>query len=444
MKTRRYFFGALIMYAIIISTTTNLFAQNDKKEEGKIHLKMEKIINGKTTTIDTTIFMDQKFDMKELNFSDHHDKSDDENVFSIHCNQDDDNNTLLFDKIDNSDDFISRNENVLDSLMKNKPYTLDTDGNKIYTVKGNDKHDLILKKLNKHNKYSFSFHPPLTNWNGEEFSFGLDDKLLKVKLDSLKNHAFAFLTATDSMNFFVEKNCEKIDSLRKKVFTYQFNFDDKQLNKNIDSIHKIVIRQFNDSLDFNMNAINENMEFNIFNYNELDSLPFSKDIQVIQNGDTLITKQIIKHHAKDKSGKHKKIMIYNSNTNGTNTLHFNNSGNGAIATITIEDLKETDKKQLKNKGVNSEVDKYTLKPENLVFTPNPNNGKFKLEFNLPEKGKTSIKIFDTNAKEVYNESLGNFDGNYSKDIDISKYGKGTYFLQISQGKKMISKKMVIQ
>ncbi len=86
----------------------------------------------------------------------------------------------------------------------------------------------------------------------------------------------------------------------------------------------------------------------------------------------------------------------------------------------------------------------SLKAENLMFSPNPNNGKFSLSFELPEKGKTTIKIFDVNNKEIYSESLGKFSGRYDKQIDVSENPKGIYFLQIIQDDKSLNKKIVIQ
>ncbi len=101
-------------------------------------------------------------------------------------------------------------------------------------------------------------------------------------------------------------------------------------------------------------------------------------------------------------------------------------------TITIED-------------VHSEgAAKNSLDADNLSFSPNPSIGKFNLSFELEEKGKTEVRIFDSSNKEIYNESLGKFSGRYDKQIDISDNPKGIYFLQITQGDRMLNKKIVIQ
>jgi Secretion system C-terminal sorting domain len=89
-------------------------------------------------------------------------------------------------------------------------------------------------------------------------------------------------------------------------------------------------------------------------------------------------------------------------------------------------------------------DKKELSINKLKFSPNPNDGKFDLSFNLNKKQPVQIKIFDLQGKEVYSEKVSDFDGNYSNDIDISNNGEGIYVLQIIQGKKASTSKLVIK
>ncbi len=366
-----------------------------------------------------------------------------------------DKNAMIFEQMGDSEDFISRNENVLDSLMQGKKYSLDKDGNQVYEVKGDEGHDLILKKLKDKKKYVFNFNPPFKHWNGNEFNFHIDDKLLKLQLDSIQEH-MSFIS--DSINVIVEKAMQRADSALKMI-----NFNIK-----IDDFEK----GFNDSLPchfkfFNhCDTIGDNMNFN-FNF---DCAPMvfgdcgegfaysfenegDKDVQVYQNGDTIITKRVIKHKKDgDKTPHrkhHKKVIVIagdDANSEDVRVFSYNNSkGKKVVAKITIVDLKDADKKTLKSKGIDTNTEsKNELNVEGINFAPNPNDGKFNLGFTLENEGNTSIKIFDISGKEVYSENLNNFKGLYSKDIDISNNGKGTYFLKITQGKKAISKKIMIQ
>ena len=112
----------------------------------------------------------------------------------------------------------------------------------------------------------------------------------------------------------------------------------------------------------------------------------------------------------------------------------------------IKSLNEEDKKSLEKAGVDlaPESNENKLEMDKLSFHPNPSNGKFTLKFNTEQKGDTDIRIYDINGKEVYNERVRNFDGKYEKEIDISENGSGTYFLKVSQGEKMMTRKIILE
>ncbi|MCB0806751.1 MAG: T9SS type A sorting domain-containing protein [Bacteroidales bacterium] len=112
--------------------------------------------------------------------------------------------------------------------------------------------------------------------------------------------------------------------------------------------------------------------------------------------------------------------------------------------VIVRKLENSDIKNLEKSGINLEGKSGSLEIDNLSFSPNPNPGRFTLEFATPETGKTDIRIFDTNGKQVYSETLSNFSGIYSKEIDISSEKSGVYFLQIQQGDKASSRKIMLE
>lgn len=85
-----------------------------------------------------------------------------------------------------------------------------------------------------------------------------------------------------------------------------------------------------------------------------------------------------------------------------------------------------------------------LPVEEMKFYPNPNNGKFTLDFNLADKGNTEVSILNMEGKSIYKEELKDFSGNYKRDMDISSNPKGVYFVKISQGKHSQLKKIVLE
>lgn len=70
----------------------------------------------------------------------------------------------------------------------------------------------------------------------------------------------------------------------------------------------------------------------------------------------------------------------------------------------------------------------------LHAVPNkPFNGKISVDFNAPEKGNVTISVMDVNGKELANEQIKDFQGDYLGQIDIKKAGAGVYFIRVSQG-----------
>jgi hypothetical protein len=70
----------------------------------------------------------------------------------------------------------------------------------------------------------------------------------------------------------------------------------------------------------------------------------------------------------------------------------------------------------------------------LHAIPNkPFNGKISVDFNAPEKGTVTISVTDVNGKELANEQIKDFQGDYLGQVDIKKAGAGVYFIRVSQG-----------
>ena len=106
-------------------------------------------------------------------------------------------------------------------------------------------------------------------------------------------------------------------------------------------------------------------------------------------------------------------------------------------TVKIEDM-ESPKEKTSPKREKSE-----LKLEGLSFYPNPNNGIFTIDFEAEGKQPVVIRITNMNGREVYREEV-KAKGRFSKQIDLSREGKGAYILILEQGKRSTSKKIVIE
>ncbi len=110
--------------------------------------------------------------------------------------------------------------------------------------------------------------------------------------------------------------------------------------------------------------------------------------------------------------------------------------------IELKDLTEEDRDMLAEPAA---VDfEKELALNKIEFAPNPNDGQFKLEFDLPENTNTRVMVLDQAGRKVYEELLNNFDGRYSNRINISSQQNGVYFLIIAQGDRQFTKKIVKQ
>jgi hypothetical protein len=82
--------------------------------------------------------------------------------------------------------------------------------------------------------------------------------------------------------------------------------------------------------------------------------------------------------------------------------------------------------------VNNSIDVY----------PNPNNGLFTAYFNATSIDNYTVKISNTLGQVVFQETLNNFSGNYSKQMDVSAFGKGVYMMSVSGSKNETIKKVI--
>lgn len=85
-----------------------------------------------------------------------------------------------------------------------------------------------------------------------------------------------------------------------------------------------------------------------------------------------------------------------------------------------------------------------LELDDLRFYPNPSsNGRIKVRFSVPEENELNIKVSNLEGKEVFSRYFESFSGMYSELIDLSGQKDGIYLLEISQGRKRLTKKIVI-
>lgn len=111
------------------------------------------------------------------------------------------------------------------------------------------------------------------------------------------------------------------------------------------------------------------------------------------------------------------------------------------AVVNVEELTDTELNTIREK--NQDKSATTLKVDKLEFYPNPSDGRFTVNFVSPEKGDLNITVTDMNGKQVYAETVPNFQGTYNKQFDLSAVSKGMYILRMNIGNRSHYKKLMI-
>jgi hypothetical protein len=86
----------------------------------------------------------------------------------------------------------------------------------------------------------------------------------------------------------------------------------------------------------------------------------------------------------------------------------------------------------------------------LDVFPNPTDGTFQIMYFSKSTsppagwgGTLVINITNSNFKLVYTETVLDFDGEYNRTIDLKKEGSDTYLIELVAGKKIMTKREIV-
>jgi hypothetical protein len=80
----------------------------------------------------------------------------------------------------------------------------------------------------------------------------------------------------------------------------------------------------------------------------------------------------------------------------------------------------------------------------MQLYPNPSSGKCTLKFIASQRGEYRIELSNVLGQVLYGETLTDYQGNYSKEIDAEPYGKGMYLMKVSSRDGSKVEKLVIE
>ncbi|MBI9069088.1 MAG: T9SS type A sorting domain-containing protein [Salinivirgaceae bacterium] len=243
-----------------------------------------------------------------------------------------------------------------------------------------------------------------------------------------------------------------------------------------DSIHHVFNENFNsDSIQMMIKKFGEEFEFTTdFDFHmNLDSLldPLNKmDIDVSdfifvnEDGEHSKNIEVIVNSGANKGhgmiiitddGENIKIeregeMVFINKDNNVKDVESNieviEDENGKVIVlqtrIVLDELTKEEQKELKAQGLKTSKKEPAF--EYLKFYPNPTYGEFNIQFLLAKKSDIEVKISNMLGQVVFNEKLKGFEGEYRKAVNLKPNGKGNYVLQIIQGDRIISRKIIVE
>ncbi len=87
------------------------------------------------------------------------------------------------------------------------------------------------------------------------------------------------------------------------------------------------------------------------------------------------------------------------------------------------------------------IDEFGL--TNFNVYPNPNNGSFVIKFNGALKQIINVELFDVRGRKIYKNAYQNT-GNFNKEIKLNNVQAGMYILNVSDGLRKSTKKLIIE
>ncbi|MEL6628339.1 MAG: PDZ domain-containing protein [Bacteroidota bacterium] len=105
--------------------------------------------------------------------------------------------------------------------------------------------------------------------------------------------------------------------------------------------------------------------------------------------------------------------------------------------------------QFESRSVGNRIRDYMINPDLdmkvFEFFPNPSDGRFRLRFVPASRGDLQIRIFDSRGREVYQEYIQDYAGEYDKEIDLSRNAaRGVYFIQLTQGDRGMVDRLIVR
>lgn len=161
---------------------------------------------------------------------------------------------------------------------------------------------------------------------------------------------------------------------------------------------------------------------------------------VIKRGDETITKKVTlgeRTHSFHINGFNMKNDDMNFFFDSDNNFDF---GDKVMVKVLVEKISTEEEAMIHQAlGINSSNEFENV---DIKIYPNPGEGKFKFEFNSEGVESLDIHVFDEKGSEIYTSKNTSNTGEYEKEIDITEFPSGVYFMAVKSGNKVFTEKLI--
>ena len=316
------------------------------------------------------------------------------------------------------------------------------------------------KKLNFENPYGAYLTNIVPNTSAEKNDFKPFDYIYQIDEFQFESNHQAFSAAMDN---YQTGDKAKIYFIRKgkkqsKFITFGNEADAKPVHRTkaedpflgIEQVHEkipsdvigVPVKISNNSTAKKMNLKNSDIITHINGYPIYDFHDAGTAIDMLEIGNDITVKYLRDGKSYEVSNSIQSLAA-TQKANHQEKIASKKAKEELNLAVEIKDMPKREVKEMKkSKGIKMPI-VQNLSIEQLKIFPNPNQGIFNLQFTLPKKGDTSIRVMSSEGRILFANDLKNFEGDFSQRIDLSNNPAGIYYVMIKQGRFSISKKVII-
>jgi hypothetical protein len=97
-----------------------------------------------------------------------------------------------------------------------------------------------------------------------------------------------------------------------------------------------------------------------------------------------------------------------------------------------------------NGGVRKGIEVEDVESSKFKLYPNPTSTTSQIQLNFDEKATTTIHITDMKGRTVAKMDLGSVKGQLNHDINVSKWSKGVYIVQVEHGNEKMIERLIVE